>query len=168
SSHDHTIKLWAFESRQLLASFDQLKRATYPQIVLSPDSRQLAYTTSEQPLNKIHICDIPLEILAGIWAAPSNNAPKKRHIHDPLHSDGTSRPVAVHRKHLPPRPSPTVHRQKFPTLCHLRKLLPSSLRRGAVPPVQHGEPRDPLDVPATSSRNPNLPRSAQGTAEVDN
>jgi len=74
----------------------------------------------------------------------------------------------MHRKPLTLKPLPTVHRQKTPTLHHLRKLLPSSLRRGAVPPVQHGERHDPLDVPATSSRNHNLPRSAQGTAEVEN
>ncbi|KAG2745145.1 hypothetical protein P692DRAFT_20671976, partial [Suillus brevipes Sb2] len=39
SYDDNTIKLWAFESRQLLASFD-VQNIT--RLVLSPDSRQLA------------------------------------------------------------------------------------------------------------------------------
>ncbi|OJA07859.1 hypothetical protein AZE42_07893 [Rhizopogon vesiculosus] len=68
SSHDHTIKLWAFESRELLASFNV--RDPYS-LILSPDSRQLAYATSEQNLGKIRICDIPLEILASTWPTPS-------------------------------------------------------------------------------------------------
>ncbi|KIK33803.1 hypothetical protein CY34DRAFT_98985, partial [Suillus luteus UH-Slu-Lm8-n1] len=42
ASRDDAIKLWAFESRQLLASFD-IKNIY--QLVLSPHSRQLAYTT---------------------------------------------------------------------------------------------------------------------------
>jgi WD40 repeat protein len=53
------IKLWAFESRQLLASFDVESPFT---LVLSPDSRQLAYTSFNNA--KIHICDIPANILA--------------------------------------------------------------------------------------------------------
>ncbi|OJA14162.1 hypothetical protein AZE42_08936 [Rhizopogon vesiculosus] len=71
SASNDTIKLWAFESRQLLASFDQLESAAYSQIILSPDSRQLACMTFEQDPNKIHICDIPPEILASIWPASS-------------------------------------------------------------------------------------------------
>jgi WD40 repeat protein len=56
-----TIKLWAFESRQLLASFD----VEYPfNLVLSPDSRQLAYTTLNEA--KIYVCNIPANILASI------------------------------------------------------------------------------------------------------
>jgi len=62
ASWDDTIKLWAFESRQLLASFD----VQHPFIlILSPNSRQLAYTTSGP--SRIHICDIPPDILARIW-----------------------------------------------------------------------------------------------------
>jgi WD40 repeat protein len=42
SASDATIKLWAFGSRQLLASFD----VQYPdELILSPESRQLAYTS---------------------------------------------------------------------------------------------------------------------------
>jgi WD40 repeat protein len=52
ASHDNTIKLWAFKSRQLLASFD----AKFPDVVLSPDSRQLAYTTPDS--TNIYLCNI--------------------------------------------------------------------------------------------------------------
>ncbi|KAG1857278.1 WD40-repeat-containing domain protein, partial [Suillus tomentosus] len=55
SSSYRIIKLWAFESRQLLASFDV---SGFPKtLVLSPHSRQLAYTTFYDA--KIFICDIP-------------------------------------------------------------------------------------------------------------
>jgi WD40 repeat protein len=60
-SDDETIKLWAFESRQLLASFDV--QHIY-RLVFSPDSRQLAYTTYITDDRKICICDIPPDILA--------------------------------------------------------------------------------------------------------
>jgi WD40 repeat protein len=69
SYFDGTIKLWAFESRQLLASFNQ----DGPKfLVLSPDSRQLAYMTHHGP-PKIYICSIPLETLNSIW--PTRQAP---------------------------------------------------------------------------------------------
>jgi WD40 repeat protein len=63
ASFDNTIKLWAFESRQLLASFD----AQFPDIVLSPDSRRLAYTTRDS--NDIFICNTPPDIITSIWPA---------------------------------------------------------------------------------------------------
>jgi WD40 repeat protein len=56
-----SIELWAFESRQLLASFDVESPRTF---LLSPDSRQLAYTSFDDA--KVHICDIPVNILASI------------------------------------------------------------------------------------------------------
>jgi WD40 repeat protein len=59
ASIDNTIKLWDYESRQLLASFD----VQNPQIiVLSPNSRQLAYVNEND--YKIYICDTPPEVLA--------------------------------------------------------------------------------------------------------
>jgi WD40 repeat protein len=61
SYYDNTIKLWAFESRQLLASFDVESPGT---LVLSPDSRQLAYTTWNEA--KIYVCNIPANIIASI------------------------------------------------------------------------------------------------------
>jgi WD40 repeat protein len=66
TSFDSTIKLWAFESRQLLASFDDTDA---DHLVLSPDSHKLAYTTSNHGPPKIYICDIPPDILASIWPA---------------------------------------------------------------------------------------------------
>jgi WD40 repeat protein len=71
SSIDDTIKLWAFESRQLLASFDVQNVAN---LILSPDSRKLAYTTYTKFLSNAHgttftdhricICDTPPDVLA--------------------------------------------------------------------------------------------------------
>jgi WD40 repeat protein len=71
SSYDDTIKLWAFESRQLLASFDVQNPSN---LILSPDSRKLAYTTRTTVLSdagvtgfkdhRICICDTPPGILA--------------------------------------------------------------------------------------------------------
>jgi WD40 repeat protein len=76
SSLDDTIKLWAFESRQLLASFDVHNPSN---LILSPDSRKLAYTTFTKVLSpvspgpgytttykdhEICICDTPPDILA--------------------------------------------------------------------------------------------------------
>jgi WD40 repeat protein len=61
SSSYRTIKLWAFESRQLLASVDVESIYT---LLLSPDSRQLAYTSFHD--SKIRICDIQANILASI------------------------------------------------------------------------------------------------------
>jgi WD40 repeat protein len=80
ASLDITIKLWAFESRQLLASFDQ---GAINLIVLSPDSRQLVCTT-RYALGppKIHIRDIPLDILTSIW--PAHETPSVCiHLHTP-------------------------------------------------------------------------------------
>jgi WD40 repeat protein len=72
------IKLWAFESRQLLASFDVHARVC--DITFSPNSRQLAYSEFGQPTEfgdfriptkygppKVYICDISPNILARIW-----------------------------------------------------------------------------------------------------
>jgi WD40 repeat protein len=70
SSYDGTIKLWAFESRQLLASFD---RHATKLLVLSPDSRQLAYMTYYDGPRKIYICNIPPETLNSIW--PTRQTP---------------------------------------------------------------------------------------------
>ncbi|KAG1904521.1 uncharacterized protein F5891DRAFT_746997 [Suillus fuscotomentosus] len=61
-SSAYTIGLWAFEFRQLLASFDV---SGFPRtLVFSPASRQLAYTTLGDA--KIYICNIPANILASI------------------------------------------------------------------------------------------------------
>jgi WD40 repeat protein len=70
-SFDYTIKLWAFESRQLVASFNQSSTRL---LVFSPDSRQLACTTLYKPgPPKIHIRNIPPDILTSIW--PTHETP---------------------------------------------------------------------------------------------
>ncbi|KAG2738898.1 hypothetical protein P692DRAFT_20919879 [Suillus brevipes Sb2] len=76
ASRDDTVKLWAFESRQLLATFDVQNLGV---LILSPDSRKLAYATytivppSNPDLVQVHptwadhricICDTPPDILA--------------------------------------------------------------------------------------------------------
>jgi WD40 repeat protein len=61
ASSDHTIKLWAFESRQLLATFDV---QNIFRLVFSPNSCQLAYTVDTEDVHKICICDTPPDILA--------------------------------------------------------------------------------------------------------
>jgi WD40 repeat protein len=74
ASYDGTIKLWAFESRrQLLASF---KVQNLRALILSPDSRKLAYTTYTKDTNdyKICICDTPPDILALAQARVRNPA----------------------------------------------------------------------------------------------
>jgi WD40 repeat protein len=70
ASYDETIKLWAFESRQLLASFDVQNPSN---LILSPDSRKLAYTTyTQEDGHKICICDTPSNVLAQAQARVRN------------------------------------------------------------------------------------------------
>ncbi|KAG1752437.1 WD40-repeat-containing domain protein [Suillus paluster] len=59
ASDDNTIKLWAFESRQLPGSFSVQK----PFYIIFPpgNSRKMAYTTQSD--KKIHICNTPPNIL---------------------------------------------------------------------------------------------------------
>ncbi|KAG2069004.1 WD40 repeat-like protein [Suillus decipiens] len=66
AARDDTIKLWAYESRQLLASFDI---QNIHRLILSPDSCQLAYTINTKDVHKICICATPPDILAQASAA---------------------------------------------------------------------------------------------------
>jgi WD40 repeat protein len=61
SRHDETIKLWAFESRQLLASFDVRSIDLF---IFSPNSHQIAYTKWND--TKIYIYDPPPDILSSV------------------------------------------------------------------------------------------------------
>ncbi|KAG2350998.1 hypothetical protein BDR05DRAFT_955159 [Suillus weaverae] len=144
SSYDNTIKLWVFESRQLLASFDVKSPIT---LVLSPDSRQLAYTNWNDC--NIYICNIPASILASIG---STNKSERSCGSGLLNSDATHRPM---RRKLviipvmspiphPPRPLPTNNPQTY--FRFLRKFTSSS-RADAI---RTDEPRNLLDFPATS------------------
>ncbi|KAG2742279.1 YVTN repeat-like/Quino protein amine dehydrogenase [Suillus brevipes Sb2] len=77
SACNRTIKLWAFESRQLLASFDVEPVA----LIFSPDSRQLAYTTYNKA--NIYICNIPVNILANIESPCKSKHPDLLNVRDP-------------------------------------------------------------------------------------
>ncbi|KAG1814016.1 uncharacterized protein BJ212DRAFT_1482363 [Suillus subaureus] len=152
SSYDNTIKLWAFESRQFLSSFDVECPLT---LVLSPDSRQLAYTSWDD--TNIYICNIPANILASIGLAedpqPGTSKPEGLRCADILNSDVTRHPVcrksvitpAMSLNPCPPRPLPTSDQHAF--LRFLRKLLSSS---PGIDAIRTNEPRNPLDFPATS------------------
>ncbi|KAG2337936.1 WD40 repeat-like protein [Suillus weaverae] len=139
TARDHTIKLWAFESRQLLASFDVQNPIM---LILSLNSRNLAYVTVET--SKIYICNTP----------PNSITRKKRALSDLLNSDATRRPAAGPRR--PPiraipmvqRPPPTMDLQQ-PIFVRLSKLLRFSPRTNPVHPVRNDQPRDPLDFSAT-------------------
>ncbi|KAG2054975.1 WD40 repeat-like protein [Suillus hirtellus] len=72
---DHTIKLWAFESRQLLASFDNYSVC---HLIFSPNSRQLVYATKYN--NDIYLCNTPPEILASIQPVPQDRTNSSRNI----------------------------------------------------------------------------------------
>ncbi|KAG2741413.1 hypothetical protein P692DRAFT_20906686, partial [Suillus brevipes Sb2] len=144
SSCDETIKLWAFESRQLLASFDVQNPSN---LILSPDSRKLAYTTyTEDWHHSICICDTPPDILAQARSI----ARKNRALSDLLNSDATHRPTAgrrrppIHAIHMALRPPPTIDSRQ-PMFLRLSKLL----RFSHTNPAHHARPRDPLDFPAT-------------------
>jgi WD40 repeat protein len=70
-SFDKTIKLWAFEPRHLLASFDVPHELVYLyNLTFSPDIHQLAYSVD----HKIFICNTPPDILARIRLAPDAQA----------------------------------------------------------------------------------------------
>ncbi|KAG2120391.1 hypothetical protein DEU56DRAFT_114266 [Suillus clintonianus] len=173
SSYDNTVKLWAFESRQLLASFDvQRPRA----LVLSPDSSQLAYVTPRNFRQRsyadyeINICNIPPDILAQARTSAQNNL--KSTITDILRSDATRPPPAVRRRPPIPaipmsqRPPPTINPHQ-PIFLRLRNLLPFPSRTNAVPAVQNNQTRGPLDFPATSALPSNAALSVQPTARIE-
>ncbi|KAG2066071.1 WD40 repeat-like protein [Suillus decipiens] len=151
TSADSTIKLWAFESRQLLASFDI--RTTFP-LFLSPDSRQLIYATYDHNHNhndlEICICDTPPDILTEARII----ARKKSARRNLPNSNATRHPPAGLRKPqiypipIAPRPPPARDPQQ-PAFLRLSKFLRFSSRANAVDPVRNNQPRDPLDFPAT-------------------
>ncbi|KAG1794681.1 WD40-repeat-containing domain protein [Suillus plorans] len=174
ASFDNTIKLWDCESRQLLASFNVQNLL---RLVLSPDSRQLAYTTITKDDCKICICDIPPDVLA----QACNIARKKPSLS--LQSDTTRPPPTGHRRapistlHMSQRPTPKTD-PKQPTFLRLRKLL-RFFRTNASQPSRKDQLRDPLDFPATLPLPPDgchslssdkgkqkARESKQGTAQV--
>jgi hypothetical protein len=84
ASGDNTIKFWAFESRQLLASFDVTNQNPYT-IILSSVSTQLAYAAyTHTGAYEIIICDIPPDILSNIGTAQGQSALPKVRIYSCL------------------------------------------------------------------------------------
>ncbi|KAG2063197.1 hypothetical protein BDR04DRAFT_1164121 [Suillus decipiens] len=187
SSDGKTTKLWAFDSRELLASFDFY---TTFALLLSPDSRQLIYATWGD-----EICDTPPDIVAQARVCipvhvcySCTNIPLiecytqkvalegstkcahlifthyTTHLSLSLQSDATRRHPG-HRKPpisavpIVPRPPPARDPQE-PTFLRLSKFLRFSSRA-----VKNNQPRDPLDVPATSPLPPSLP--GQVAAQFD-
>ncbi|KAG1805669.1 uncharacterized protein BJ212DRAFT_849776 [Suillus subaureus] len=161
SRRDNTIKLWAFESRQLLASFD-VQQPTC--IIFSPKSRQIAYTTSSKGDYKIYICNPASDVLARMGPVP-----EARHAFSK--SDTTRRrhnPATLPAISFPPRlreSLPATESQQPTFLHHLRRFLRFSSTMNAV---QHGQPRDPLDFPATLPLPRTRSLSARATTHPDN
>lgn len=139
SASRHTTKLWAFESRQLLASFDDRRVDLF---VFSPNSYQLAYT--KWNYSNIYIYDLPPDILSSV--RPAQDAQSKTTKNpDILNSHATPRrkPVIVPvPRTLRPPPSTTHPKQHL--IRYLRKILP--FRTHAGHPIRNDEPRDPLDI----------------------
>jgi len=61
---DRTIKFWAFDSRQLIASFNF--HSLLYRCILSPDARKVALMVYGDAPHKIYICGIPPDILADV------------------------------------------------------------------------------------------------------
>ncbi|KAG2055093.1 WD40 repeat-like protein [Suillus hirtellus] len=157
ASFDNTIKLWDCESRQLLASFNvQNPRA----LILSPDLRQLAYTTNTKDDYKVCICNTPPDVLAHT----STRAHKKSARSVLLDSDATRRLPARYCKPptsvipMAPGPPPSIDSQQ-PIFIRLRKFLHFSPRTTTGHPGGNGQTRDTLDFPATSPLPLNCPRA---------
>ncbi|KAG1805667.1 Quino protein amine dehydrogenase [Suillus subaureus] len=162
--NDATIKLWAFESRQLLASYGVGGTVVHT-LMPSPDSLQLAYTTYGDPDTYIfNVTPALLSIQSTLRKTDTNL----------LNSDATCRPTVVRRTPAkrpvissPPRPrihSPTIDHQQPIFLRRVRKLFQFSSRTNSVPPVQ---PRDPWDFPATLPLPPNHSASPQVATQFD-
>ncbi|KAG1896457.1 quinon protein alcohol dehydrogenase-like superfamily [Suillus fuscotomentosus] len=162
ASQDHSIKLWAFDSRQLLASFHV---QDVKLLVPSPDSRHLAYTITGRD---ICICNTPPAVLTALEAQSTLQKSNKTLEH--LLQSDARRPAAVRRNPgtLPAisftprrqRPPATTNQQQ-PIYLRLSKLFHFSSR-------QTNQPRDPLDFPATLPLPSNLSLSQQSATQVEN
>ncbi|KAG2054941.1 WD40 repeat-like protein [Suillus hirtellus] len=97
AARDNTIKLWALESRQLLASFDSCY--TICHLIFSPNSRQLVYTTKDK--NGIYLCNTPPEILASLQPVPKDRTISSRNPF-PTNSGTLSHTVNRYTSEPPP------------------------------------------------------------------
>ncbi|KAG1811637.1 kinase-like domain-containing protein [Suillus variegatus] len=131
AAEDDTIKLWAFQSRQLLASFDIQEPYI---LVFSPDSRQLTYATYSC---EICICDTPSDVLA--QARSSNVKLALSYLLAPVSSIVTPPPPLQ-------IPSSTVGSLLPQLRGDPHKLLPSSSHTPTVSSARNVEPDDlPLE-----------------------
>jgi WD40 repeat protein len=89
TSYNDTIKLWAFESREILASFHVQLRSP---LILSPDSRRLIYASG----SNIYVCNIPPDILTSLGSATTGR-PKVR-----LHPSPTFHVITFSRRPVQP------------------------------------------------------------------
>ncbi|KAG1775307.1 hypothetical protein EV702DRAFT_1199615 [Suillus placidus] len=145
--YDHEGSLvqgfFARESRQPLASFNVKSPFT---LVLSPDSRKLAYTSFDD--TKIYICNIPANILASIGQLqPSTSKSEHSCRAGLLNLRGpTLSSIYIHYTFfITVRCNPSSRAPlTSDNTCH---LLYSSSR---TDPVRTDEPRNPIDFPATS------------------
>lgn len=173
AADDNTIKVWAFESRQLLASFNAQTPVT---LILSPDSSQLAYTTGR----KIYICNTPPDILASVRCAlearDGTSSDKNPRLNRLLNSHATRRPPAVRRHQAtspvmsfnrPHKPPPEIHAEQPVLLRYLCKILRLSSPSIAVPPVWKDQTHDPLDFSAMSSLPSNHVLLGQAITHLD-
>jgi WD40 repeat protein len=87
ASADDTIKLWTFESRQLIASFEVQKPH---RLLLSPDLHQLAYTTFGEDDNNIYVCNTPPDVLASIRPSREAQFDAHRDCSDLIPKTGTA------------------------------------------------------------------------------
>ncbi|KAG1892104.1 hypothetical protein F4604DRAFT_1912844 [Suillus subluteus] len=137
----HTIKLWAFESRQLLASFDQLVDL----LIFSHKSHQLGI----RPAQEAQPTTTKNPDLLDSDATPRTARRRKRAIV----------PVISHVPR-PVMPPPTMHSRYLAFLRYLRELLPFPARAqfllfGMI-----------TLFPATSPLPPNRSPSAQATTQT--
>lgn len=109
-----TIKLWAFKSRQLLASFDVSQTVN---LVFSPNAHQLAYTIFLD--TKIYICDTPSDILATIQSAQEAQSDKST-----AKIQGSS--ILIPTQHVVPRAATQYNHLSFP--AHKEISLPYTHR----------------------------------------
>ncbi|KAG2141107.1 hypothetical protein DEU56DRAFT_283933, partial [Suillus clintonianus] len=150
ASLDGTIKLWSFESRQLLASFNVQNPFA---LILSPDSRKLAYAPWGVP--KIRVCKIPANVIARISHAKEIKKPGRSRLTRLLNSNTIRR--TMRRKSVTVPVKSPISRPQIPLpiardphafLRFLRKLVSSS-HTNVVHPIHTDEPRNRLDFPAT-------------------
>jgi len=192
ASSDNTIKLWAFDSRELLASFDVLNLYT---LILSPDSRQLAWASWSKP--EIYICDVPLGSnvpLAGISLKPVAAGPstvlKTGATHKRLiDSDAISHVAVRHYSAIilpvtsfpstPSKPTPTI---PLPTIDSDTVVIdpiihisshpdPETVVTDSILHVSFRKdtftPRDPLDSLLLGINSPSSQAITEGNSHVD-